>query len=68
MINMNSLGSPKVQVERAFDTIKELSQLTGRCYCTIHRAVKDGEIKSVRMGGSVLIPRREAERILTKGS
>lgn len=55
------------QTEKAFDTIKELSQLTGKCYRTIHRAVRAGKIKSVRMGGSVLIPRHEVQRVLTKG-
>lgn len=55
------------QIEKAFDTIKELSVRTGKCYRTIHRAVRAGKIKSVRLGGSVLIPRREVERVLEKG-
>ena len=64
---MSSFASTTVHVEKAFDTIKELSQRTGKCYRTIHRAVKDGKIKAVRLGGSVMIPRREVERILAKG-
>lgn len=55
------------EVEKAFDTIKELSERTGKCYRTIHRAVRAGKIKSVRLGASVMIPRREVERVLEKG-
>lgn len=55
------------EVDKAFDSIKELSERTGKCYRTIHRAVRAGKIKSVRLGASVMIPRREVERILQKG-
>lgn len=55
------------QIEKEFGTIKELSQRTGLCYRTLHRSVQNGRIKSVRMGGSVLIPRKELERVLAKG-
>jgi excisionase family DNA binding protein len=55
------------QVEKEFGTIRELSQRTGLCYRTLHRRVKEGKIKSIRFGGSVLIPRREVERILERG-
>jgi excisionase family DNA binding protein len=55
------------QIEKEFDSLRELSQRTGKTYRTIHRAVKAGKIKSVRFGGSVMIPRREVERVLTKG-
>ena len=53
--------------DKDFSTIKELSQRLGKCYRTIHRAVKAGRIKAVRCGGSVMIPRREVERILQRG-
>lgn len=52
---------------KEFQTIRELADRAGKCYRTIHRAVQAGKIKSVRFGGSVMIPRREAERVLEKG-
>jgi excisionase family DNA binding protein len=53
--------------EKEFSTITELAQRTGKCYRTIHRAVKAGKIKTVHFGASRLIPRREAERVLERG-
>lgn len=53
--------------EKDFLTISELAHRTGKCYRTIHRATKDGKIKVVRFGGSVMISRAEAERILHYG-
>jgi excisionase family DNA binding protein len=53
--------------EKELYSIRELCQKTGKCYRTIHRAIKDGKIKDIRLGGSVMIPRREVERILVKG-
>lgn len=55
------------QVTKEFDSLRELSQRTGKTYRTIHRAVRAGKIKTVRFGGSVMVPRREVERILTQG-
>ena len=48
-------------------SIKDLCEKTGKCYRTIHRQIKQGKIVTLRMGASVMIPRREVERILTKG-
>jgi excisionase family DNA binding protein len=48
-------------------SIRELCQKTGKCYRTIHRAIKDGKIKDIRLGGSVMVPKQEVERILTYG-
>jgi len=55
------------QVAREFDSLRELSQRTGKTYRTLHRAVRAGKIKTVRFGGSVMVPKREVERILTMG-
>jgi len=55
------------QVTKEFDSLRELSQRTGKTYRTLHRAVRAGKIKTVRFGGSVMVPRREVERILTHG-
>jgi excisionase family DNA binding protein len=57
----------KQVIEKELYSIRELCQKTGKCYRTIHRAIKDGKIKDVRLGGSVMVPRREVERILAKG-
>jgi excisionase family DNA binding protein len=59
----------RVKEEKAkeFESLRELSQRTGKSYRTIHRAVQAGKIKSVRFGGSVMIPQREVQRILTHG-
>jgi excisionase family DNA binding protein len=53
--------------EKDFFTMKELAGRIGVCYRTVHRAVQDGKIKSVRFGGSVMIPRQEVERVLQQG-
>lgn len=55
------------QVAREFDSLRELSQRTGKTYRTLHRAVRAGKIKTVRFGGSVMVPKREVERILLHG-
>lgn len=60
-------GQDKPDVQKEFDTISELCQRTGKCYRTIHRAIRAGKIKSVRLGGSVMVPRREVQRVLEKG-
>jgi excisionase family DNA binding protein len=59
--------SDKQKNQREFESIRELSERTGKCYRTIHRAIKKGSIKAVRLGASVMIPRREVEKILEKG-
>jgi excisionase family DNA binding protein len=48
-------------------SLKELSERTGKTYRTLHRYTKDGKIKTIRLGGSVMVPKREVERILTNG-
>jgi hypothetical protein len=55
------------QAEKEFESLRWLSQKTGKTYRTLHRAVKAGKIKVVRFGGSVMVPKREVERILAKG-
>jgi excisionase family DNA binding protein len=55
------------QAEKEFDSLRELSQRTGKTYRTLHRAVRAGKIKTVRFGGSVMVPKREVDRILAHG-
>ena len=44
--------------------IKELAEATGVAYITLWRAVKAGEIETVKLGRAVLIPAREAHRLI----
>jgi predicted site-specific integrase-resolvase len=55
------------QPQKEFESLGWLSLRTGKTYRTLHRAVKAGKIKVVRFGGSVMVPKREIERILEKG-
>lgn len=55
------------QAAKEFDSLRKLSERTGKTYRTLHRAVKAGKIKTIRFGGSVMVPRREVERILAHG-
>jgi hypothetical protein len=53
--------------EKELFGILDVATKTGKCYRTIHRAIKAGKIKTIRLGASVMIPRREVERILQRG-
>lgn len=55
------------KTEKLLHSIKETSAATGFCYRTIWRYVKAGRIRSVRCGGSVMIPAVELQRIVEKG-
>jgi predicted site-specific integrase-resolvase len=56
------------EAERELFTIKDLCNMTGKCYRTIHRRIQEGKITPViRLGASVMIPRRVVERIVAKG-
>jgi excisionase family DNA binding protein len=62
---MNSVSKAAIQSD--FVGLRELAAKVGVNYRTIHRAVRDGKIQSVKFGSLVKIPRREAERILQRG-
>lgn len=57
----------KAETEKELFSIKDLCNKTGKCYRTIHRRIREGKITVIRLGASVMIPRREVQRILTKG-
>jgi excisionase family DNA binding protein len=57
----------KLEAEKELFSIKDLCNKTGLCYRTIHRRIREGKIATLRLGASVMIPRREVERIVTKG-
>jgi excisionase family DNA binding protein len=63
----NTERSAKAAPASEFESLKRLAQLTGKTYRTIHRATRAGKIRVVRFGGSVMVPRREVERILEHG-
>ena len=54
-------------------TLKELTTLRGLArearvsYRTLHRYARLGRIKTIRLGSSIRVPRKERERILTQG-
>lgn len=52
---------------KELSTLQELAQAAGLSYRTVHRFAKLGRIKTIRLGTSVRVPRKECERILTKG-
>jgi excisionase family DNA binding protein len=53
--------------QKEFSTIKELAQMIGLCYRTVHRAAIHNKFKTVMFGASRLVPRAEVERILQRG-
>lgn len=57
----------QAETSKELYSIPDLCTATGKCYRTIHRRVKEGKIKAIRLGASVMIPRREVERILQRG-
>lgn len=52
---------------REFVTLGELAAKLGKHYRTLHRAHRSGRIKTIYFGASVLVPLREAKRILDHG-
>jgi excisionase family DNA binding protein len=60
-------AAPGVDLAQHFLSIKEVAAATGRCYKTIHTAIKNGRIRTVRFGGAVMIPAIELRRIFEEG-
>jgi hypothetical protein len=57
----------ETSAEKELYSIKDLCTITGKCYRTIHRRIGEGKITVIRLGASVMIPKREVERIVAKG-
>ena len=53
--------------EKQMHSVGDVATVTGKCYATIHRAIKRGKIKTVRLGGSVMVPAHELRRICERG-
>jgi len=62
---MNTITKPAIQAH--FLGLRELAARMGVNYRTVHRAVQNGKIQSVKFGSLVKVPKREAERILQRG-
>jgi excisionase family DNA binding protein len=58
---------PLTKTEKSLFNLAEVCKITGKCYTTIHRAIKAGKLKSVRLGGSIMVRKDEIERILIEG-
>jgi len=52
---------------KELNTLQWLAKAASVSYRTVHRYAKMGRIKTIRLGGSVRVPRKECERILTRG-
>ena len=52
---------------RELISLEELARAAGGCYRTVHRYAKLGRIKTIRLGASVRVTRKECERVLTTG-
>jgi excisionase family DNA binding protein len=57
----------KVEAEKAYLSLRELSQQLGVSYRHIHRAVKDGKVRVIRLGTVLRVPQHEVVRILEHG-
>ena len=47
-----------------FATVPDIASKLGVCRASIRRAIERGEIRAVRLGRSIRIPRSEMERVL----
>ena len=52
---------------KEFITVGYVAGVTGKCRRTIYQAIKDGKIKAISFGASVMIPADELKRICERG-
>lgn len=57
----------KEKPEQQFQSVGYVAALIDKCPRTVYRAIRSGRITAVRFGASVMISRREVERIVAKG-
>lgn len=62
----SSVSVAKPDQERVY-SIADVADRVSLCYRSVHRAVREGRIKSVKMGGAVRISAGEFQRIVEKG-
>jgi excisionase family DNA binding protein len=59
--------APAGKTEKDLYRLKDVAGRLSLCYRTIHRAVREGRIRTVRCGGAVMVPAGELKRIVEKG-
>lgn len=52
---------------KEFHSVGYVAEVIGKCRRTVYRAIKDGKIRAITFGASVMIPADELKRIVTKG-
>jgi excisionase family DNA binding protein len=60
------LGLKTVDPERRFVSVKEIETMAPVCQRTIYNAIRQGRLKSVRIGRRVLVPVQELENYLQR--
>ncbi len=61
-------ASPASQADRVeFYTLDGLAKRWATSYRNLHRKVKDGKLRVVRLGGLLRVPRKEVERVEQHG-
>ena len=56
-----------VTIMKLYD-LKEVSQMLGVSYLTVYNYVRQGKIKSVRVGRFLRVTQEEVERIMKEGA
>jgi excisionase family DNA binding protein len=64
---MNSAHEMKLTVERLAFSIREVCQAIPVSVDSLHRAAKAGLLRTIRVGGRVLVPADELRRIAREG-
>jgi excisionase family DNA binding protein len=52
---------------KEFLTVGYVAEVIGKCRRTVYRAIKDGKIRAITFGASVMIPADELKRICERG-
>jgi excisionase family DNA binding protein len=52
---------------KEFHTVGYVAGVIGKCPRTVYRAIKNGKIKAVTFGSSVMVPADELKRICERG-
>jgi excisionase family DNA binding protein len=65
MSNNGKKEQPEVKSE--FTNPHHLAKVLGLSYRTVHRAIKEGKVKCVRVGRQYRVPMAEMERIMVSG-
>lgn len=67
MQSSDAAKTKEIEKGKGFLTIRQLAEEIGLSPRTVWRFVQQRKVKTVRFGGSVRVPRKEAERVFTEG-